>query len=206
MTTPFLIVGLGNPGARYAETRHNAGFWFLDRVAHKSGARLRLQSKLHAEIARATVQGHDCLLARPVTFMNHSGQAVRAVMDYYGAGADSVLVAYDELDLPPGVARLKQGGGHGGHNGLRDIFRHTVDHGFLRLRIGIGHPGMKEAVTGYVLSRASAEQELLILGALDRALAVLPGLLAGDLAGAMKELHTVKEDGTGDSGAGEHGL
>jgi PTH1 family peptidyl-tRNA hydrolase len=206
MTTPFLIVGLGNPGARYAETRHNAGFWFLDRVAHQSGARLRLQSKLHAEVARATVHGLDCLLVRPVTFMNHSGQAVRAVMDYYGAGADSVLVAYDELDLPPGVARLKRGGGHGGHNGLRDIFRHTPDHNFLRLRIGIGHPGMKEAVTGYVLSRASAEQERLILAAVERALAVLPGLLAGDLAGAMKELHTVKEDGTGDSGVGEHGL
>jgi PTH1 family peptidyl-tRNA hydrolase len=133
--------------------------------------------------------------------MNHSGQAVRAVMDYYAARADSVLVAYDELDLPPGVARLKQGGGHGGHNGLRDIFRHTPDHGFLRLRIGIGHPGLKEAVTGYVLSRPSAEQEKLILDSVERALAVLPVLLDGNLAGAMKELHTIQEDG-----AGEHGL
>jgi PTH1 family peptidyl-tRNA hydrolase len=206
MSTPFLIVGLGNPGARYAETRHNAGFWFLDRVAERSGVRLRLQSKLQAEVARVTLHGHDCLLARPVTFMNHSGQAVRAVIDYYGAGADSVLVAYDELDLPPGVARLKQGGGHGGHNGLRDIFRHTADHNFLRLRIGIGHPGTKEAVTGYVLSRASTEQERLILDAVERALAVLPGLLDGDLAGAMKELHTMKEDGAEESGAGELGL
>lgn len=201
MSTPFLIVGLGNPGAHYAETRHNAGFWFLDRVAKQSGARPRLQSKLQAEVARATLHGHDCLLAKPVTFMNHSGQAVRAVMDYYAARADSVLVAYDELDLPPGVARLKQGGGHGGHNGLRDIFRHTPDHGFLRLRIGIGHPGLKEAVTGYVLSRPSAEQEKLILDSVERALAVLPVLLDGNLAGAMKELHTIQEDG-----AGEHGL
>ncbi len=201
MNTPFLIVGLGNPGARYAETRHNAGFWFLDRVAAQSGARLRPQSKLQAEVARVTLYGHDCLLARPITFMNHSGQAVRAVMDYYAARAESVLVAYDELDLPPGVARLKQGGGHGGHNGLRDIFRHTTDHEFLRLRIGIGHPGTKDAVTGYVLSRANAEQEPLIFAALDRAIAVLPRLLDGDLAGAMKELHTMKEEGTG-----EHGL
>jgi PTH1 family peptidyl-tRNA hydrolase len=201
MSTPFLIVGLGNPGARYAETRHNAGFWFLDRVAAQSGARLRPQSKLQAEVARVTLYGHDCLLARPITFMNHSGQAVRAVMDYYAARAESVLVAYDELDLPPGVARLKQGGGHGGHNGLRDIFRHTTDHDFLRLRIGIGHPGTKDAVTGYVLSRANAVQEPLIFDALDRAMAVLPRLLDGDLAGAMKELHTMKEEGTG-----EHGL
>ncbi|RPH96775.1 MAG: aminoacyl-tRNA hydrolase [Lysobacterales bacterium] len=200
MSTPFLIVGLGNPGARYAETRHNAGFWFLDRVAAQSGARLRLQSKLQAEVARVTLHGHDCLLARPVTFMNHSGQAVRAVMDYYAAGAESVLVAYDELDLPPGVARLKQGGGHGGHNGLRDIFRHTADHNFLRLRIGIGHPGTRDAVTGYVLSRANAEQERLIFSALDRALAVLPDLLDGDLADAMKELHTMNEDGIGANG------
>ena len=201
MSTPFLIVGLGNPGARYAETRHNAGFWFLDRVAAQSGARLRPQPKLQAEVARVTLYGHDCLLARPITFMNHSGQAVRAVMDYYAARAESVLVAYDELDLPPGVARLKQGGGHGGHNGLRDIFRHTTDHDFLRLRIGIGHPGTKDAVTGYVLSRANAVQEPLIFDALDRAMAVLPRLLDGDLAGAMKELHTMKEEGTG-----EHGL
>lgn len=206
MSTPFLIVGLGNPGARYAETRHNAGFWFLDRVAEQFGVRLRLQSKLLADVARVTLHGHDCLLARPVTFMNHSGQAVRAVLDYYGASADSMLVAYDELDLPPGVARLKQGGGHGGHNGLRDIFRHTADHDFLRLRIGIGHPGTKEAVTGYVLSRASMEQERLILDALERAQAVLPGLLDGDLAGAMKELHTMKEDRAEENGTGEHGL
>ena len=148
-----------------------------------------------------TLYGYDCLLARPITFMNHSGQAVRAVMDYYAARAESVLVAYDELDLPPGVARLKQGGGHGGHNGLRDIFRHTTDHDFLRLRIGIGHPGTKDAVTGYVLSRANAVQEPLIFDALDRAMAVLPRLLDGDLAGAMKELHTMKEEGTE-----EHGL
>jgi PTH1 family peptidyl-tRNA hydrolase len=195
MSTPFLIVGLGNPGSRYSETRHNAGFWFLDRLAESCAARLRTQTRLQSELARCELHGHDCLLAKPTTFMNHSGQAVRAVMDYYGADAASLLVAYDELDLPPGVARLKQGGGHGGHNGLRDIFRHTADHGFLRLRIGIGHPGSKDAVTPYVLGRATTEQERLMRDSIADALAVLPALLRGDLPGAMKALHTVKEDG-----------
>jgi PTH1 family peptidyl-tRNA hydrolase len=116
-------------------------------------------------------------------------------MDYYRVDAGSMLVAYDELDLPPGVARLKQGGGHGGHNGLRDIFRHTPDQDFLRLRIGIGHPGSKDQVTSYVLGRATAEQERLMRDSIADALAVLPRLLGGDLAGAMKALHTVKENG-----------
>ena len=195
MSMPFLMIGLGNPGGRYSETRHNAGFWFLDRVAAVCGASLRAQSRLQAEIARVDFHGHDCLLVKPTTFMNHSGQAVRAVMDYYRVDVRSLLVAYDELDLPPGVARLKQGGGHGGHNGLRDIFRHSPDHDFLRLRIGIGHPGDKDVVTPYVLGRATAEQERLMRAAISDAIGVLPTLLDGDLAGAMKALHTVKEDG-----------
>ena len=192
---PFLIVGLGNPGNRYSETRHNAGFWFLDRLAASCGATLRPQTRLQSEIARVDLQGRDCLLARPTTYMNHSGQAVRAVMDYYRIDAGSMLVAYDELDLPPGVARLKQGGGHGGHNGLRDIFRHTPDQDFLRLRIGIGHPGNKDQVTSYVLGRATADEERLIRESIANALAVLPRVLGGDLAGAMKALHTVQENG-----------
>jgi PTH1 family peptidyl-tRNA hydrolase len=192
---PILIFGLGNPGSRYAETRHNAGFWFLDRLAETAGVTFRMQSKLHSETARASLGGHDCILAKPATFMNHSGQAVRAVMDYYKTGSAQLLVAYDELDLAPGIARLKQGGGHGGHNGMRDIFQHTVDHDFLRLRIGIGHPGDRDAVTGYVLSRATALQERLMRDSISDALDVLPRLLGGDVAGAMKELHTVKENG-----------
>ena len=192
---PILIFGLGNPGSSYAETRHNAGFWFLDRLAQTAGVRLRVQSKLHSETARVSLGGHDCILAKPATFMNHSGQAVRAVMDYYKTNAAQLLVAYDELDLQPGVARLKQGGGHGGHNGMRDIFRHTVDHDFLRLRIGIGHPGDRDAVTDYVLSRATALQERLMRDSISDALDVIPRLLGGDVAGAMKELHTVKENG-----------
>ena len=192
---PYLIVGLGNPGPKYSETRHNAGFWFLDALAETERVLLKTQSRLHAETARIRLSGQDCILARPTTFMNHSGQAVRAVMDYYKVTAADLLVAYDELDLPPGISRLKQGGGHGGHNGMRDIFRHTLDHDFLRLRIGIGHPGSKDAVTGYVLGRATSEQERLVRDSIADALDVMPRVLGGDVSGAMKELHTVKEDG-----------
>ena len=192
---PFLIIGLGNPGPKYAETRHNAGFWFLDRLAESAGLSFRRNLRLHSHVAKGLVHGHDCVLARPRTYMNESGRAVRAVMDYYRAEPGQVLVAYDELDLPPGTARLKHGGGHGGHNGLRDIFRHTVDQSFLRLRIGIGHPGNKNAVTGYVLGRPTAEQERLIRGSIEDSLDVLPLVLAGDLPAAMKALHTEKDNG-----------
>jgi PTH1 family peptidyl-tRNA hydrolase len=192
---PFLVFGLGNPGSRYAETRHNAGFWFLDRLALDCGAALRPQSKLHAETARTMFHGVDCILARPTTFMNESGLAVRAVLDYYKLDTDHLLVAYDELDLPPGTARLKQGGGHGGHNGLRDLFRHLPDSDFLRLRIGIGHPGHKDAVTPYVLGRPSADDERLIRESIGASVAVMPQVLNGDLSGAMKDLHTEKSHG-----------
>ena len=186
----YVIVGLGNPGEKYAETRHNAGFWFLDLLAKRSGAVLRSQSKLHAELAKTSLYGQNCILVKPTTFMNHSGQAVRAVVDYYKISSDRLLIAYDELDLPPGVARLKQGGGHGGHNGLRDIFRHSRDHEFLRLRIGIGHPGSRDAVTGYVLSRPSAEQELLTRRVITDAADVMRDVLGGEISKAMKTLHT----------------
>ena len=192
MSGQFIIAGLGNPGPKYAETRHNAGFWFLDELARATGASFRSQSRLQADTARLRLAGHDCILLRPTTFMNHSGQAVRAVSDYFRVPVENMLVAYDELDLPPGTARLKKGGGHGGHNGMRDIFRHLANHEFLRLRIGIGHPGSRDAVTPYVLSRATAEQEKLIRGSISDALEVLQDLLEGDLAAAMKQLHTVE--------------
>jgi len=188
----FLIIGLGNPGSDYNQTRHNAGFWFFDALNNGSG--FRKQAKLLAEVCRTRLHGHDCLLAKPAVFMNHSGQAVRAVMDYYRISVGNVLVAYDELDLPPGTARLKQGGGHGGHNGMRDIFRHLDDTGFLRLRIGIGHPGHKDAVTGYVLSRPTAGQEKMMLNSIGDALKVMPDLLGGNIAKAMKDLHTAEDD------------
>jgi len=190
VSEPFLIVGLGNPGSKYTETRHNAGFWFLGELLRRYHGTAKLQSKLHAEVVRLDITGQACVLAMPTTFMNHSGQAVRAILDYFRIPSQNLLVAYDELDLPPGVARLKKGGGHGGHNGMRDIFRHVPDHDFLRLRIGIGHPGVKDRVTDYVLSRPSADEELVIRRAISEAVDVIPDVLAGQLAAAMKKLHT----------------
>ena len=198
MSETFLIVGLGNPGSKYSQTRHNAGFWFLDTLLKEAGAgavdfRYRSQAKVFADVCRQTIYDRDCILARPTLFMNHSGQALRALVDYYRVSADNLLVAYDDLDLPPGTARLKKGGGHGGHNGMRDIFRHLDDTGFLRLRIGIGHPGLKDAVTGYVLSRPPAEQEQQIMHSIGDAISVMPDLLADNLSKATKDLHTGNE-------------
>ena len=190
MSGTFLIIGLGNPGPKYAETRHNAGFWFLDALLKQAGAALRERSKLGAELARVNFHGRDCILARPTTYMNRSGQSVRAVMDYFGISAAGLLVAYDELDLPPGTVRLKQGGGHGGHNGLRDIFRHLEDTDFLRLRIGIGHPGHKDAVTKYVLGRSPAQIRSVVNEGIGRAVDVMPRVLDGRAQEAMTELHT----------------
>jgi PTH1 family peptidyl-tRNA hydrolase len=185
-----MIAGLGNPGPKYAETRHNAGFWFLDRVVHRYGGAFREQGRLRAETARIGIAGRECILVRPTTFMNESGLAVRAVLTYFRIPEAALLVAYDELDLQPGTVRLKLGGGHGGHNGLRDIFRHIPERGFLRLRIGIGHPGFKDQVTDYVLSRPGAEDELRIRESIERAAEVVPDIVAGDIPRAMKQLHT----------------
>jgi len=192
----FLIVGLGNPGSQYSQTRHNAGFWFLDDLYREvlaggvAGIGFKQQARLAAEICRAQVFKRDCILARPLVFMNNSGRAVRALLDYYRIDIENLLVVYDELDLPPGTARLKKGGGHGGHNGMRDIFRHVDNTDFLRLRIGIGHPGHKDAVTGYVLSRPKAAEERQMLQSIRRAIAVMPDLLAGNVSKATKDLHT----------------
>jgi PTH1 family peptidyl-tRNA hydrolase len=191
----FLIVGLGNPGSKYAETRHNAGFWFLDELSANAGVSLRPQAKLHAELARCELHERACILAKPATFMNHSGQAVRAVMDYFQVQPQNLLVAYDELDLPIGTVRLKHGGGHGGHNGMRDIFRHLQDPGFIRLRLGIGHPGIKDQVTSYVLNRPPAQEELQIRRSIGAAIGVLPDVLSGHLPKAMKALHTSPASG-----------
>jgi len=192
----FLIVGLGNPGSQYSQTRHNAGFWFLDMLhsaalaGGSAGPGFKLQAKLAAEVCRVQVFQRDCILAKPAVFMNHSGRPVRALLDYYKIDIENLLVAYDELDLPPGTARLKKGGGHGGHNGMRDIFRHVDNTDFLRLRIGIGHPGHKDAVTGYVLSRPTAAQERQMLQSIGNAIDVMPDLLAGNVSKATKDLHT----------------
>jgi PTH1 family peptidyl-tRNA hydrolase len=185
-----LIVGLGNPGAEYLRTRHNAGFWFIDALAQREGLRFGVESKLHAETAKATLDGHTVWLMKPTTFMNKSGLAVAAALRYYKIAPEEMLVAHDELDLPPGTARLKFDGGHGGQNGLRDIVAQLGHGKFHRLRVGIGHPGHKDRVTPWVLGRAGVADEDAILGAVGAAMDVLPLALRGDFNEAMKRLHT----------------
>ena len=187
-----LIVGLGNPGPEHARTRHNAGFWFIDALAEQAGARFGLDSKLFGEIAKVDIAGQTLWLLKPATFMNLSGKSIAAALRYWKIEPEEMLVAHDELDLPPGVARLKFDGGHGGQNGLRDTMR-LLGHGkFHRLRIGIGHPGHKDKVTPWVLGKPGKDDEAAILRAIDDSLAVLPLAVAGEFPEAMKRLHTPK--------------
>ena len=189
MTTLGLIAGLGNPGDRYANTLHNAGFWFVDEAARRFGAEFRYEKRFDADVCRVTIDGADVWLAKPQSFMNESGGPVRGLLDYYRLTVQSLLVAHDEIDLPPGTVRLKQGGGHGGHNGLRDVIQHCGNE-FMRLRLGVGHPGHKDQVTGYVLKRAAPDVEAAILANVDQAADVLPMLVGEGLNAAMKKLHT----------------
>jgi PTH1 family peptidyl-tRNA hydrolase len=184
-----LIAGLGNPGAEYQRTRHNAGFWFVDELARCSGASWRRESKLQCELARARIADADVWLMKPTTFMNRSGAAVQAVCAFYRVTPAEMLVVHDEIDLPPGAVRLKQGGGHGGHNGVRDVIA-CLGADFWRLRLGVGHPGEKEQVIDAVLSRASAAEQKLIDDALARGLAVMPQFISGATQKAMQALHT----------------
>lgn len=185
-----LIVGLGNPGAEYLRTRHNAGFWFIDALAQAAGARFGLEGKLFGETAKVDIAGQPVWLLRPATFMNASGKSVAAALRYWKIAPEQMLVAHDELDLPPGVARLKFDGGHGGQNGLRDIMR-LLGHGrFHRLRLGIGHPGHKDKVTPWVLGRPGAADEAAMLRAIGDAADVLPLAVQGKFADAMTRLHT----------------
>ena len=188
-----LLVGLGNPGAEHLRTRHNAGFWFVDALAQREGARFGLETKLHGETAKVVLDGQPLLLLKPNTFMNKSGIAVATALRYWKIAPEEMLVAHDDLDLPPGAARLKFDGGHGGQNGLRDIFAHLGHGEFHRLRIGIGHPGHKDRVTPWVLGRPGKADEDAILGAVSAALDVLPLAVAGDFNEAMKRLHTAQE-------------
>jgi PTH1 family peptidyl-tRNA hydrolase len=188
-----LIVGLGNPGAEHARTRHNAGFWFVDALAAQAGARFGMESKLHGETAKVSIGGTPVWLLKPATWMNLSGKAVNAALRYYKIEPEECLLAHDELDLPPGAARLKFDGGHGGQNGLRDTMQ-VLGHGrFHRLRVGIGHPGHKDRVTPWVLGRPGRDDEAAILRAIDDALGVLPLAVAGDFNEAMKRLHTPRD-------------
>ncbi|MDT8450941.1 MAG: aminoacyl-tRNA hydrolase [Wenzhouxiangellaceae bacterium] len=189
----WLIAGLGNPGSKYERTRHNAGFWFIDRLAERHRVALKTEKKMQGRAVRARIDGVSAVLLAPETFMNESGRSLRAACDFYRIDPARVLVVYDELDLPPGTARFKKGGGHGGHNGLRSIFSHLGTPEFWRLRIGIGHPGIAAAVTPWVLSRAGADDEAAIVGAIDRALDTMPDFLAGREGEAMKVLHAKGE-------------
>jgi PTH1 family peptidyl-tRNA hydrolase len=187
-----LIVGLGNPGSEYERTRHNAGFWFLDELARQQNLSFKLDKKFHGEIARYKHNGEDVWLLKPTTFMNLSGQSVQALAHFYKINLDEILVVHDELDLSVDTARLKKGGGHGGHNGLRDIASKMGGNNYLRLRLGIGHPGEKSKVTNHVLKKASIDDQISIERNIERALNVLPLVIEGDIQKAMNELHTDK--------------
>jgi len=185
-----LIVGLGNPGSEYTETRHNAGFWFVEELAAASGAQFRVEKKFHGEVAKIHVAGRDIWLLKPQTFMNRSGQAIKSLASFYRIEAENILVAHDELDLEVGVIKLKMGGGHGGHNGLRDTIAHLGTKNFHRLRIGIGHPGSKNHVVDYVLHRPSQDDRIGIDNAISDALSVMSLLAEGAMEKAMHQLHS----------------
>lgn len=187
-----LIVGLGNPGTQYERTRHNAGFWLVDRLCDDFHASFALDRSFFGHVARLTLHGRQIHLIKPNTYMNRSGQAVGAVARFYRIAPEEILVVHDELDLPPGQARLKQGGGHAGHNGLRDIQSALGSPAFWRLRIGIGHPrqaGLAQPVADYVLHPPRAEELGLIQDAIERARAIVPTVLEGRFDQAIRQLH-----------------
>lgn len=183
-----LVVGLGNPGEEYLATRHNVGFWFVDQLASLNSSNWRSESRLKSQTCKVKSSEGDYWLQKPTTFMNHSGHAVVNLANYYKIKPESILVVHDDLDLPAGSIKVKQGGGHGGHNGLRDITSH-IGANFMRLRIGIGHPGSREAVTPFVLGRPSKIDKQAIDDALIEASAALPLLITGELEKAQNLLH-----------------
>lgn len=191
----LVIAGLGNPGARYQETRHNAGFWFVERVAAAHGVDFRSVPRVFGEVAELRLGSTLVRLLKPATFMNESGRSVAALARYYSVPAAAVLVAHDEIDLPAGTVRLKRGGGHGGHNGLRDVVAQFGGPAFARLRIGVGHPGDKEQVIGYVLSRPGAQERTLIDEAVARAAARVDDMVAKGLEQVMNDLHRHPDGG-----------
>lgn len=196
MTGIRLIAGLGNPGTEYLRNRHNAGFWFADALASGAGERFGHENRVHAESCRVVVGGEPVRVIKPDTFMNKSGRSIVAALNYWKLAPEELLVVHDDLDLPPGAARLKFDGGHGGQNGLRDIMAQLGHGSFHRLRLGIGHPGDRNRVTSWVLGNPSAVDENLMLDAIARSLDVLPLAIAGDFNEAMKRLHTPRADST----------
>ncbi len=193
MSNIKLIVGLANPGEKYDRTRHNAGAWYVNELARTCGVSLVPDSKYYGLSARVTLQGKDVRLLIPTTFMNLSGKSVGALANFFRIKPEEILVAHDELDMPPGVAKFKLGGGHGGHNGLKDIIAKLAnDKGFYRLRIGIGHPGDKNLVSGFVLGKAPASEQNLIDEVIDEAVRATEILFKEDMSKAMHRLHSFK--------------
>ncbi|MCP4323645.1 MAG: aminoacyl-tRNA hydrolase [Psychromonas sp.] len=192
-TTIKLLVGLANPGPEYAQTRHNAGQWFLNQLVSQENVQLKAEAKFYGLTGRIQFAGNDLRLLVPTTFMNLSGKSVAAMANFYRIKPEEILVAHDELDLPPGVAKFKLGGGHGGHNGLRDIISQLGNNkNFHRLRIGIGHPGDKNRVSGFVLGKAPRAEQDLIDQSIDEAARCTPILGQDGLAKAMNRLHSFK--------------
>jgi PTH1 family peptidyl-tRNA hydrolase len=183
-----LVVGLGNPGPEHADTRHNAGFWCVDRLAAAVGGSLRPHARYHGDVGRITIDGRELWLLKPSTYMNRSGLAVRALAEYLRIAPGETLVAHDELDLPVGAVRLKLGGGPGGHNGVRDVITQIGD-GFWRLRFGIGHPGSRQEVIDYVLKRAPAAEQTSLDEAIGAGVEAIPRLLVEGAEKVMNSLH-----------------
>ncbi|MGD8910571.1 MAG: aminoacyl-tRNA hydrolase [Chromatiales bacterium] len=190
-STPIrLIVGLGNPGSEYEATRHNAGFWFVERLAQRHNQAFKGESRHHGMSCKLLLRNCECRLLKPTTYMNRSGQAVASLANYFRIPPEAILVAHDELDLPPGEVRLKSGGGHAGHNGLRDIMSTLGSRDFHRLRIGIDHPEHRSEVVNYVLGRPSQADRLAIEEAIEQGLDSIEEIVAGELQRAMNRLHS----------------
>ncbi len=184
-----LIAGLGNPGNEYERTRHNAGFWFIDQLLEQYNLTLKSEAKFLGDTVRLSTPSGNVWLLKPTTFMNRSGQSIARLAQFYKIKVSQILVVHDELDLSPGIAKLKQGGGHGGHNGLRDSIA-QLGKDFYRLRLGIGHPGAKEQVVGYVLGKTPKSEKTLIDSSIDKAIASIELILQGDMQKAMNQLHS----------------
>ncbi len=185
-----LFVGLGNPGPEYADTRHNAGFWWIDALAQRLNVGLSFDKAWQGQVARTAIQGHVIWLLKPQTFMNLSGRSVAALARFYKVAPNEILVAHDELDILPGLVKLKRGGSHAGHNGLRDIHDQLGSDDYWRLRLGIGHPGVKSEVIHWVLKKPMAAHRVAIDDCIDRSLDALPFILSDEMAKATMLLHT----------------
>ncbi|NOQ80240.1 MAG: aminoacyl-tRNA hydrolase [Gammaproteobacteria bacterium] len=183
-----IIAGLGNPGNEYERTRHNAGFWFIDQLISQYNLTLKSEAKFLGDVAKLNTPSGNVWLLKPTTFMNRSGQSIARLAQFYKIKPEQILVVHDELDLPPGTVKLKQGGGHGGHNGLRDSIAH-LGKNFYRLRLGIGHPGNKEQVVGFVLGKTPQSEKTLIESSIDKSIDSIELIMQGDMQKAMNQLH-----------------